>query len=127
MSRYMHMYSHLYIFIDMCSDNFCTALHQNPTTRYRSPSMPTPSLSLHTQKQGDLQFDCSGLEDGLYPDLRRGCKRYYSCKRGLKDTHSCSGQEEVFNQDMYACVPASTYSCPANEKRELDEVGLSRL
>ena len=66
-----------------------------------------------------LNFKCEGLEDGFYADRLRGCHQYYVCKEGEKTTHFCKQAGHIFNEDLWACVPGTSYSCPAMDKRSL--------
>ena len=54
---------------------------------------------------------CSGLEDGLYPDLSRKsrCQLYYYCQQGLRIRLSCP-MDKVF--DGTSCVAKKEFTCP---------------
>ncbi|KAK4900203.1 Scrasp1p [Elasticomyces elasticus] len=79
-----------------------------------------PQRIFNNDDDPDLDFDCEGKKDGLYPSPY-DCTRFFSCSGGITsrrdcaschvDPVTCPDGRLVLNPELNACVYADEYEC----------------
>ncbi|XP_048754097.1 uncharacterized protein LOC125665486 [Ostrea edulis] len=60
--------------------------------------------------------DCSGKADGLYADTETHCKTYYTCYKGVFDSHNFCSKVTVFDEVQQTCNWPSAVDPPCGTK-----------
>ncbi|KAK3651114.1 hypothetical protein LTR56_005878 [Elasticomyces elasticus] len=80
----------------------------------------TPQRVFANDDDPELDFDCEGKEDRLYPSPY-DCTRFFSCSGGVASRRDCAScnvdpvrcpeGRTVFNPELEQCVWADEYEC----------------